>query len=280
MGVSVNIKKAIEDYKQEGNKTKFENSLIQVLEYAKNDSNITSVSDLAYLLATAKAESDYSLQRWESDYACKSTGIPYIDKPCQSALNYYRSTQGGKKNYYNLGVDSKGLPYFGKGLIQLTGKANYKKYGDLINVDLVSNSDKALEPKNSYNIASIFLSNKRGGIYKKNGQNQNTFDLVRLGDLTLARKSVNGGSKGLSEVNKSYDIWKNILQKNLISEGEIEKNNKSSSSISAPSKKKKIIKIVASIGIAVVVLGVTGTLAYLYLKKRGNLPNFMKKLNL
>ena len=284
MGVSVNIKKAIEDYKQEGNKTKFENSLIQVLEYAKNDSNITSVSDLAYLLATAKAESDYSLQRWESDYACKSTGIPYVDKPCQSALNYYKSTKGSKQNYYNLGVDSKGLPYFGKGLIQLTGKANYKKYGDLINVDLVSNSEKALEPKNSYKIASIFLSNKRGGIYKKNGQNQNGFDLAKLGDLTLARKFVNGGSNGLSEVNKYYGIWKNILQKNLISEGKTEENteenSKSSSSISAPSKKKKIIKIVASIGIAVVVLGVTGTLAYLYLKKRGNLPNFMKKLNL
>jgi len=68
---------------------------------------------------------------------------------------------------------------------------------------------------------------------------------------------------------------------NLLGETKVEEDIKSSStSTPAPSKKKRIVKIVASIGIAVVVLGVTGTLAYLYLKKRGNLPNFMKKLNL
>jgi hypothetical protein len=64
---------------------------------------------------------------------------------------------------------------------------------------------------------------------------------------------------------------------NLLGETKVEDTKDSTP---APLKKKKIIKIVASIGIAVVVLGVTGTLAYLYLKKRGNLPNFMKKLNL
>jgi predicted chitinase len=274
MGVSVNIDKAISDYKQKGGKTSFEDSLRQVLQFAQSDNNLNEVSDLAYLLATAKAESDYSLQRWESDYACGLTGKPYNQKPCEKALNYYRSTKGGKKNYYTLGTDKNGLPYFGRGLIQLTGKANYEKYGKLIGVDLVNDGDKALEPKNSYQIATTFLSQKRGGTYAKNGANRSTFDMAKDGDLTKARKSVNGGSKGLEEVNKYFQLWKEVLQNNLG-----ESNNLALKSTLTTDKKKRTKKIIA-IGIAVLILGVSGTLTYLYLKKRGKLPNFMKKINI
>ncbi len=275
MGISVNIDKAILDYKQKGGKTSFEDSLRQVLQYAKTDSNLNEVSDLAYLLATAKAESDYSLQRWESDYACGLTGKPYNQKPCEKALNYYRSTKGGKKNYYTLGTDKNGLPYFGRGLIQLTGKANYEKYGKLIGVDLVNDGDKALEPKNSYQIATTFLSQKRGGIYAKNGANRSTFDMAKDGDLTKARKSVNGGSKGLDEVNKYYELWKEILQNNLGGN-----NNVLALKSDVTTDKKKRIKTIVAIGIGVLILGVSGTLTYFYLKKRGKLPNFMKKINI
>jgi predicted chitinase len=275
MGVSINIDGAISDYKRSGRSTKFENSLRKIFEYAKNDSKVTSISDLAYLLATAKSESDYSLERWEADYLCGKTGVAYNVKPCEKALNYYRSTTGGKKNYYTLGTDKNGLPYFGRGLIQLTGKANYKSYGDLIGVDLVNDGDKALEPKNSYTIATTFLNKKRGGIYAKNGVNRSTFDMARDGNLTLARKSVNGGSKGLSEVNSNYDLWKQILEKNK-STGIFD----SSSDETDADKKKRIVKRVVAVGIAVAVLGISGTLTYLYLKKKGKLPNFMKKINL
>lgn len=275
MGVSIDIDGAISDYKRSGGSTKFENSLRKIFEYAKNDSKITSISDLAYLLATAKSESDYSLERWEADYLCGKTGVAYNQKPCEKALNYYRSTTGGKKNYYTLGTDKNGLPYFGRGLIQLTGKANYQSYGDLIGVDLVNDGDKALEPKNSYKIATEFLSKKRGGIYAKNGVNRSTFDMARDGNLTLARKSVNGGSKGLSEVNSNYDLWKQILEKNK-STGIFD----SSSDETDSDKKKRIVKRVVAVGIAIAVLGISGTLTYFYLKKKGKLPNFMKKLNI
>jgi len=275
MGVSIDIDGAISDYKRSGGSTKFENSLRKIFEYAKNDSKITSISDLAYLLATAKSESDYSLERWEADYLCGKTGVAYNQKPCEKALNYYRSTTGGKKNYYTLGTDKNGLPYFGRGLIQLTGKANYQSYGDLIGVDLVNDGDKALEPKNSYKIATEFLSKKRGGIYAKNGVNRTTFDMARDGNLTLARKSVNGGSKGLSEVNSNYDLWKQILEKNK-STGIFD----SSSDETDSDKKKRIVKRVVAVGIAIAVLGISGTLTYFYLKKKGKLPNFMKKLNI
>jgi hypothetical protein len=189
--------KAVELYKSKGGTTYFTDSLMDVLNFAQNDKTISSVDRLAYLLATAKAESDYSLQRWESDYKCGKSGVPYKVQPCEKAIGYYKSTDG-KKNYFTLGTDSRGMAYFGRGLIQLTGKDNYKKYGDLIGVDLVSDGDKALIPKNSYSIASTYLNNR-------------TWKHLDKGDLTGARKSVNGGTKGVGEVNKYYEMWKGIL---------------------------------------------------------------------
>lgn len=269
MAIKVDIDKLYSDYKKQGHKTSFPDSLKQVLEYARTDKNLNDISDLAYLLATAKAESDYSLQRWESDYRCSSLGKPYKDKPCDKALSDYRSTKNGKINYYTLGTDKKGLPYFGRGLIQLTGKPNYQKYGDLIGVDLVNDGNKALEPKNSYKIASTYLSQKRGGIYAKNGVKRSTFDMARDNDLSLARKSVNGGSRGLSDVNTAYGFWKNLLKRN---------GAKVVSGSSDEGRSKK--RLWLGIGLSVVTIGVTGTLIYLYLKKNNKLPNFMKNIKL
>jgi hypothetical protein len=176
----------------------FKKYLRDTLALIKNDSNITDIRQAAYLLGTAYAEAGYSLQRWEADYLYKGAGIPYgPEGPPQKVLNYYRSTNG-KKDYYTLGTDSKGLPYFGRGLIQLTGKDNYQKYGRLIGVDLVNNGDLALNPINSYKIAVEYLKDR-------------TFKYVIKNNLRSARKSVNGGTKGIEEVNGAYEAWLSIF---------------------------------------------------------------------
>lgn len=202
MAVKFDINNALDEFSKSGGTTKFPDSLRSVLKYIQDDENINTIEQAAYLLGTAKAESDYSLQRWEADYLCGRAGIPYKGKPCERALDYYRSSKG-KKNYYDLGVDKNGLPYFGRGLIQLTGKSNYDKYGRIIGVDLVNDGDKALIPKNSYKIASAYLKAK-------------TWRHIDSGDLTRARRSVNGGTKGLSEVNSEYQRWLDILKKKAI----------------------------------------------------------------
>jgi predicted chitinase len=181
---------------------KFIESLKKVLYFIKNDPDIKDLREGAYMLATAYAESGYSLQRWEADYSCTGAGIPYgSDGPCSSATNYYRSTKG-KKNYYTLGTDSKNQCYFGRGLIQLTGKANYEKYGNLIGVNLVSNGDLAMVPQNSYKVASVFMRGR-------------TFKHVLANNLTQARRSVNGGTKGIDEVNGAYNSWLDVLKNSV-----------------------------------------------------------------
>ena len=179
---------------------KFKNSLRKILLFMKTDAKITDVRHAAYLLATAYAESSYSLQRWEADYVCTGQGIPYgPEGPCARALAYYRSSNK-KKNYYTLGTDARGFPYFGRGLIQLTGKENYITYGRIIGQDLVGNGDLALREDNSYKIAVAYLVNK-------------TFGHVISGNLTKARRSVNGGVKGLDKVNGAYAEWLRTFNK-------------------------------------------------------------------
>lgn len=199
MPVKFDTSLAYQMYIKSGGSTKFPNSLKAVLDFTQNDVNLNNAKETAYLLATAKAESDYLLTRWEADYLCGEKGVPYRHQPCPAALNYYRSTKGGKSNYYTKGVDSTGIPYFGRGLIQLTNKYNYKRYGDLIGENLVANADLALKPENSYKITSAYLNRK-------------TYKYVNKGDLRQARISVNGGTKGVDRTNQSYYRWLSVLE--------------------------------------------------------------------
>ena len=199
----------------------------------QDDKNLNSIEQVAYFLATAKVESDYSLQRWEADYVCGDAGVPYKDKPCDKAIRYYRSSDG-KRNYYDMGVDSSGMPYFGRGLIQLTGEHNYKKYGDKIGVNLIEDGDKALEPKNSYKIASEYLNNR-------------TWKYLNEGDLTRARKSVNGGTKGVDKTNDEYYLWLDVFKKKEVVFKKVEKTRK---------EKRNNVFLYSSVFIVVVGLGV------------------------
>jgi hypothetical protein len=203
----------------------FKQSLKQLLNYLSKDHQLDDLRVVAYTLATTEVEADYSLTRWEADYLCGKIGVPYKDMPCQSALNYYASTNG-KQNYFTLGVDSRGLPYFGRGPIQLTGASNYDKYGKKIGVDLVENPEKAMEPSNAYKILVAYILDR-------------TARYVKEENWYMARRSVNGCSScDLSKVQASYDRWLAILQK----------------AVSVQNEKKKRTKIILSIVIMAVVM--------------------------
>jgi predicted chitinase len=66
----------------------------------------------------------------------------------------------GYKSGMKLGNDQPGdgWKYVGRGLNGLTGKANYRKYGDMIGVDLVSKPELAEDPKIGAKIAVAFFT--------------------------------------------------------------------------------------------------------------------------
>ena len=263
MAVQVDIENLMADYKKRGGSTNFPDSLTLILELASEDDKLNSINHLAYLLATAKAESDYSLERWEADYLCGEAGVKYKNKPCKSALDYYCSTTGGKQNYCkNKPKDKNGLPYFGRGLIQITWKENYEKYGEKIGVDLVKNPEKIFIQKNSYYVSVAYLKDKKGQSKKS------AFDWADENNLTMARKSVNGGTRDIEKVNKAYVFWKDLLKDNGAKVVFIDKSKENNK------------KIWIGIGISLLTIGVTGTLLYYYLKKNNKLPNFINKIKL
>jgi len=57
--------------------------------------------------------------------------------------------------------EDEGYKYRGRGIIQITGKNNYKKYGDQIGQDLVSNPDLANDPEISKQIAVAYFQQKQ-----------------------------------------------------------------------------------------------------------------------
>ena len=55
-------------------------------------------------------------------------------------------------------AEGEGYMYRGRGLIQLTGKNNYEKYGKLLGMDLVGNPDAASDPAVAQKIAAMYFS--------------------------------------------------------------------------------------------------------------------------
>ncbi len=87
-----------------------------------------------------------------------------------------------------------GYRYRGRGYVQLTGRANYAKFGEILAIKLVDNPDYARAPEVAACLLAAFLDANR---------NRLTQALDRQ-DLKAARKVVNGGSHGLERFADTY----------------------------------------------------------------------------
>jgi predicted chitinase len=96
-----------------------------------------------------------------------------------------------------------GEKFKGRGFIQLTGRANYVKYGKALGLgtQLVKNPELANDPEIATRILALFLKDKERKIKEA---------LLDV-DLRLARKLVNGGSHGLAEFTNAYNIGDNLI---------------------------------------------------------------------
>src|SRR5687768_8130198 len=94
-----------------------------------------------------------------------------------------------------------GKRYKGRGLIQLTGRANYKKYGDRIGEDLIGNPTRAADPATSLILACEYWKNTRGGL--------NQF--ADKDDVVTITKAINGGLNGLDDRKQYLAKAKRVL---------------------------------------------------------------------
>jgi putative chitinase len=92
-----------------------------------------------------------------------------------------------------------GKRYKGRGPIQLTGRANYQRFGQLLGIDLVSKPERAAEPEVAFRVAALYWANR--------GLNE----LADRQDFREITRRINGGFNGLADRLKYFDRARKAL---------------------------------------------------------------------
>jgi predicted chitinase len=95
-----------------------------------------------------------------------------------------------------------GRRFKGRGPIQITGRANYRRFGDLLGTDLVADPSKAAQPELAFRIAGLFWSKK--------GLNQ-LADRANAEAFREITRRINGGFNGLEDRKRFYAVACSIL---------------------------------------------------------------------
>ena len=80
-----------------------------------------------------------------------------------------------------------GYRYRGRGIFQLTGRANYERYGELIGIDLLRNPDEASQPATALRIACEYW------------RDHDLNALADKDDLVGLTRKINGGTNGIQD---------------------------------------------------------------------------------
>ena len=96
---------------------------------------------------------------------------------------YFTKMYEGRKDLGNT-QPGDGARYHGRGFIQLTGRANYRSYGEKLALPLEQNPDLALQPDVAARILALYFKDRGIGA------------LAAQGDWHGVRRAVNGGLNG------------------------------------------------------------------------------------
>ena len=95
-----------------------------------------------------------------------------------------------------------GKRFKGRGPIQLTGRANYQRFGNLLSVDLLADPARAASPEVAFRVAGLFWSKK--------GLNE-LADVATADAFTAITKRINGGTNGLADRQMFYATARTVL---------------------------------------------------------------------
>jgi putative chitinase len=128
---------------------------------------------------------------WPSRFPDMDMAEKYERQPAKIANKVYSGRMGNTE-------DGDGAKYIGRGLIQLTGKDNYRAFGEAIGEDLVANPELVEQPR--------YAALSAGWFWNKRGLNA----LADAMDITTLTVRINGGKIGIDDriakINKALDI--------------------------------------------------------------------------
>jgi putative chitinase len=131
------------------------------------------------------------MNTWPSRFPDADIAEKFARQPEMIANKVYSGRMGNTE-------DGDGAKYIGRGLIQLTGKDNYRAFGDAIGEDLVANPQLVEEPR--------YAALSAGWFWNKRGLNA----LADAMDITTMTIRINGGKIGIDDriakINKVFDV--------------------------------------------------------------------------
>ena len=131
-------------------------------------------------------------------------------EPISELISRFNTSPGGRPfdlYDYRRDLGNKGPPhgekFRGRGFIQLTGRINYRQYGEVIGLgnELADNPELANQADIAAQLLAAFLKDKEERIR----------DAVKNDDLKTARHLVNGGSHGLDRFIDAFRIGQGII---------------------------------------------------------------------
>jgi len=130
------------------------------------------------------------MRTWPSRFPDMDTAEKYEHNPQKIASKVYAGRMG------NTTPEEAGK-YIGRGLIQLTGKDNYKTASDALNEDLLANPQLVEEPR--------YAALTAGWFWNKKGLN------ALVDDIETMTKRINGGTIGLDDRKAKINMALNAL---------------------------------------------------------------------
>jgi peptidoglycan L-alanyl-D-glutamate endopeptidase CwlK len=155
------------------------------------DAQLADKSMVLMALGTIRAEtaSFQPIDEFESTYNTPPGGPPF-------ALYDNRADLGNRG-------PTDGADFKGRGLVQLTGRANYTHFSNVLGLgtQLVENPDLANDPDIAAQLLAAFLKDKEGRIRSA----------LTANDLPTARKLVNGGTHNLADFTDAFHRGRGLI---------------------------------------------------------------------
>lgn len=151
------------------------------------DAQLTTPRLVAFALATIAAET--------AAFAPVKEGVSRFNT-AQQPFDLYE----GREDLGNL-HSGDGAKFPGRGFVQLTGRDNYRRYGERIGVDLIAHPERANELAIAAQLLALFIADRAAAIEKA----------LKASDFARARRLVNGGRHGLERFTTAYSVIFGVL---------------------------------------------------------------------
>lgn len=167
--------------------------------FSKGDTDIAdwlpTILHESAMLTSMEENLNYSatrlMQVWPSRFPSAAAATPFAYNPRLLANKVYGGRMGNTK-------PDDGWNYRGRSPIGITGAANYEKVGDLMGQDLLGIPDLLTQPRFALEACIAWWEDK--------------IPDSMLGETTMIRNRVNGGTIGLADVQRLTGIVKGALR--------------------------------------------------------------------